>query len=153
MDRTEYTQCMTPHMQGAGKTKEQRQHDMYIGAKLCSGKAKTPAEGEKMCKDQPAKEPKQRKPRSGKSVTDPVKLATCVATKIDVVTLTTANLPSRLEEAIKACSTTKSAPARPPTYKRFMNACLKEAGAGGDFMTSQPVIKQCQAEWNKTRGA
>ena len=39
MNRSEYTACMTPHMQGKGKTKEQRRMDMCVGAKLCTGKA------------------------------------------------------------------------------------------------------------------
>lgn len=43
MDRKEYNQCMVPYMKGS-KTKEQRQFDMCVGAKICSGKAGTKEE-------------------------------------------------------------------------------------------------------------
>jgi len=48
MDRTAYNQCMVPHMQGQ-KSKEQRQHDMCVGAKLCTGKVATREEAEQIC--------------------------------------------------------------------------------------------------------
>lgn len=48
MDRQKYNQCMIPHMRGS-KTKEQRQKDMCVGAKICSGKAKTKEEAVKLC--------------------------------------------------------------------------------------------------------
>jgi len=49
VDRKEYTDCMTPFMKGKGKTKQQRQHDMCIGAKLCSGKASSETDAEVLC--------------------------------------------------------------------------------------------------------
>lgn len=46
--REEYNNCMRPYMTGT-KTKKERQHDMCVGAKVCSGKAKTDEEAEKIC--------------------------------------------------------------------------------------------------------
>ncbi len=48
MDRQEYNACMSPYMKGS-KSKEQRKHDMCIGAKLCSGKASSEQEAEALC--------------------------------------------------------------------------------------------------------
>lgn len=47
--REEYNQCIKPHITGTGKTKEQRKLDFCIGAKLCSGKAKTEKEARAIC--------------------------------------------------------------------------------------------------------
>lgn len=144
---TEYTQCMIPYMKGTGKTKEQRQRDMCIGAKLCSGKASTREEAEQICINQPPKEPKPRR-SSGRSI-DPAKLATCVSGSLELSGLTVENLTARLELAITHCNTGGKGP---PTYKRFMTACLKETGGGGTFLTAQADIKKCQTKWNETRG-
>lgn len=38
--REKYNACMRPYIKGKDKTKEQRQMDFCIGAKVCSGKAK-----------------------------------------------------------------------------------------------------------------
>lgn len=57
--REEYNQCMRPHITGTGKTKEQRKLDFCIGAKICSGKAKTEEEAKKVCLL--PKEPKETK--------------------------------------------------------------------------------------------
>jgi len=46
--REEYNNCMRPYMTGT-KTKQERQHDMCIGAKICSGKAPTEEAAEKIC--------------------------------------------------------------------------------------------------------
>ena len=150
--REEYTDCMIPHMKGGGPDRKLR---FCTGAKLCSGKAKTKAEAEQLCQDQPLKESKPRKTRSPKCITDPASLASCIIDQIGGAS-TTENLEGRLEQAIIDCTATKkpSPPAsHPPTYTRFMNSCLKEAGAGGDFAASQPVIKKCQTEWTAQRGA
>ena len=48
MSREDYNACMVPYMTG-NKTKEERQHDMCVGAKICSGKAVTVEEAEKLC--------------------------------------------------------------------------------------------------------
>lgn len=49
MDREAYNECMKPHMAGKGKTKEERRVGMCVGAKLCTGKAKTEDEAIRIC--------------------------------------------------------------------------------------------------------
>jgi len=60
MDRKEYNQCMVPFMRGS-KPKEQRQFDMCVGAKICSGKAGNEEEAKSICLL--PKEPKATKVR------------------------------------------------------------------------------------------
>ncbi|KKM97414.1 hypothetical protein LCGC14_1168180 [marine sediment metagenome] len=147
MDRAKYTNCMIPFMKGGGPDRKLR---FCIGAKVCSGKAKTEAEAEQICINQPAKEPKPRK-SSGRGI-DPVKLAGCISTNMDLANLTPDNLRARLETAITHCKAGKSS-TRPLTYKRFMSSCIKETSEGGDFIHSQPDIKRCQTKWNAMRAA
>lgn len=47
-DREEYNACMRPYMTGS-KPKEQRKLDFCVGAKVCSGKAKTEEEARAIC--------------------------------------------------------------------------------------------------------
>jgi len=49
MDRAAFNSCMRPYMGGKGKSKEERRMNMCIGAKLCTGKAKTEEEALKIC--------------------------------------------------------------------------------------------------------
>lgn len=49
MDREAYNSCMKPFMSGTGKTKQERQQSMCIGAKMCTGKAKNQEEAARMC--------------------------------------------------------------------------------------------------------
>lgn len=149
--RAEYTECMRSFITGTGKTKEERQVGFCTGAKICSQKATSVEEAEKICREQPPKEPKPRKTRSGKCNTDLAKLASCVSTRIDLESLTAENLAAQLESAMQKCGSSK--PTSKTTYRRFMNSCLKETGGGGDFLTSQRDIKTCQIKWNETRGA
>ena len=75
MNREEYNACMAPYMQGS-KTKEQRQHDMCIGAKICSGKAKTEEEADKICSiPRLPKWAKKELPQDEKPVTCETRLA------------------------------------------------------------------------------
>jgi len=48
MSREEYNKCLVPYLRGS-KPKEQRQFDMCIGAKICSGKAKSEDEARQIC--------------------------------------------------------------------------------------------------------
>ena len=47
-NREEYNTCMRPYMTGS-KPKEQRKLDFCVGAKVCSGKAKTEEEAKAIC--------------------------------------------------------------------------------------------------------
>lgn len=149
--RAEYTECMRPFITGTGKTKEERQLGFCTGAKICSGKAASVEEAEKICREQPPKEPKPRKTKASKCAIDLATLASCLSRTIDLESLTAENLASQLESAMHSCGTTS--PTSKTTYRRFMNSCLKETGGGGDFLTSQRDIKTCQAKWNESRGS
>ena len=46
--RTEYNDCMRPFITGS-KPKEERQRGFCVGAKVCSGKARTEEEAAQMC--------------------------------------------------------------------------------------------------------
>jgi hypothetical protein len=49
MDRAAYNACMSPYIRGKDKTKEERQRGFCVGAKVCSGKAKTEEEAAVLC--------------------------------------------------------------------------------------------------------
>jgi len=49
VDRAKYNSCMSPFIKGKDKTKEQRQTDFCIGAKICSSKAKDEKEARSLC--------------------------------------------------------------------------------------------------------
>ncbi len=150
MDRKAYTSCMTPHMKGTGKTKEQRQNDMCIGAKLCTGKASTHEEAERLCAEQ-AKIPKPFKAKGarGKCRIELSNLASCLSTTLSLEGLTPDNLAPRLAAALQTCGVRK--PASNTSYRRFMNTCVREQG--GDFKTAQRDIKVCQGKWNEQEAA
>ena len=83
MDRAEYNRCMAPHMRGQ-KSKEQRQMDTCIGAKLCTSKAKTPEEAKGICSlPRPPKPQKaKRSPQTCKK--EVLGLAHCMTERIDM---------------------------------------------------------------------
>lgn len=66
--REKYNTCMKPYIRGSNKTKEQRQMNFCIGAKVCSGKAKNEEEAKKLCLL--PKEPKPVKVKRGKKASD-----------------------------------------------------------------------------------
>ena len=67
-NREKYTACMTPAMRAfpKGIPREERSLLFCAAAKVCAGKAKSKEEGLAICKAQPPKEPKERKPRGKK---------------------------------------------------------------------------------------
>jgi len=135
--REQYNTCMKPYISGQH---EDRKLDFCIGAKMCAGKASTEEEARQICLL--PKEPKAPRTRRSSSIDIP-KLASCVATTIALEELTAENLVSRLQSAMQACSD------KPTTsYKRFMNACLKEQD--GTFKTQLHDIKVCKARWAVT---
>jgi len=149
MSQTDFQICMTPHMKGIGKTKEERQRDMCVGAKICTHKA-TKEEAERLCalSAQTPKPPKVKGTR-GKGKIDLAKLSSCVGTNLNLEGLNAENLVPRLESAMQTCSISQSGskPTAKVTYKRFMSKCLKAKEWTGDFRTSYKLIKQCNVEW------
>jgi len=152
--RTEYNNCMKPYISGKGLSKEERQANFCGGAKVCTGKAKNLDEGIKICASEPPKEPKAKRSRGAKCTINAPELAQCVIGGLNLAQLTDDNFQQALEASIGKCSigkTGKVTKAAPPTYVRFMNNCLKEAGGNVDFVKSQGIIKTCQAEWKVVR--
>jgi len=86
MNQDKYRNCMRKYMSGEGKSKEERQHDICIGAKICSGKAKTQDEAEYLCSlPREVKPQKQKSDKSGDACEKEVlKLAHCIAERIDM---------------------------------------------------------------------
>jgi hypothetical protein len=84
MDRKQYNQCMVPFMKGS-KPKEQRQFDMCVGAKICSGKAGTEEEAISICSlPKELKPVKTRQVKSGQSCErEAGKLAQCMMDYFD----------------------------------------------------------------------
>jgi hypothetical protein len=104
MDRTAYTNCMKPYMAGAGRSKAERQMDMCAGAKLCSNKASSIEEAEKICREAPPKEPKVK----GGKVCSPKKIeetAACVIGKLEAVPggVNASNLKQSMSQALQEC--------------------------------------------------
>ena len=132
MGKTAYNTCVGDGLRGKQLDKEARKREFCIVSKLCSSKAKTREEANEMCENAPPKEPKvRRKKKDQGDVTCEVQLAQCLA-----------GTPAPAKVA------------RPLSYKRFMSRCIKEKGDGEtEFKDSQPVIKECQADWNESRGS
>lgn len=113
ISRKEYNQCMVPFMKGS-KPKEQRQFDMCVGAKLCSGKAETEDQAKTICSL--PKEPKPVKTgqiKRGQSCEkDVAKLSQCVMNyfednKIYKQVLNINSIEIAIENALLECSCRK----------------------------------------------
>lgn len=93
MDRKAYNECMRPYITGS-KPKEQRKLDFCVGAKLCSQKASSREEAERICSL--PKEPKapkntgnpSKKGNPGNNQREIAKLAHCMVDKINIATVT-----------------------------------------------------------------
>lgn len=85
MDRAKYNACMRPYMTGS-KSKEQRQMDFCIGAKLCSGKTPNEEAAKAICSLPKEPKPLKVSKRSkGKSCEKEVlEVAHCMVDKIDM---------------------------------------------------------------------
>lgn len=105
MDRAAYNDCMRPYMTGS-KSKEQRQQDMCIGAKLCTGKAETQEQAVKLCEEAAAnpKPPKAKKGRKVCTLKDLEAISVCMAENINLSQLTTKNMHEVFSEALEKCS-------------------------------------------------
>lgn len=87
--REDYTKCMRPYITGS-KPKEQRRLDFCVGAKICSGRASSREEAERLCVES-AKTPKPvsnklvRKGKKPQSCEKQVlKVTECMVSKIDM---------------------------------------------------------------------
>ena len=109
MDRKQYNQCMVPYMKGS-KTKEQRQFDMCVGAKICSNKAQNEEEAISICSL-----PKEPKPVKTKQIKrgqscekDVAKLSECIVSNIDMNLASNINsIELAIRNALMECSCPK----------------------------------------------
>lgn len=106
--RKEYTSCIRPYITGS-KPKEQRKLDFCVGAKICSGKAKTREEAERICKEA-ASLPKTAKAKSGKRSSgkscekEVLELSQCMVQHIDMNLASNINsVGTAIANAMAAC--------------------------------------------------
>ena len=147
MNREVYNSCMSPYMKGPGKSKEERHHDMCIGAKLCSQKAQTEEEAEKLCAEaavEAATNPKPTTKRKSKCAIDINALAICVIKGIADEELTLANL----SPVIAGCAGQKPAKTG---REAFIKKCFKENASSGqvDIKEGQKLRSMCSQQWKE----
>jgi hypothetical protein len=82
MDREAYNACLRPYISGS-MPQDQRKLQFCIGAKVCSGKAKTEEEARQICmQPKPAKTSKRTK-KGASCEKEMATLAACVSDNID----------------------------------------------------------------------
>jgi hypothetical protein len=110
LDRQQYNMCMKPHMTGTGLSKEERQANMCIGAKLCTGRASNEDEAAKLCQEAATnpKIPKAAKKGKKFCFTDLPSLSICMASNIDLENLNSANIQQVFADALAKCSGVKA---------------------------------------------
>jgi|GEM_PF-2261821 len=143
--REEYTKCMTPYMTGTGKSKDERQRSMCMGAKLCSGKASSEDEASQLCAEAAAnpKPVKERRTRRAK-ILDPHTTAVCVVDRLSGQSPTVDSLTA----ALAHCTGQKSKKPR-----SFIEQCVRENAVTGDLKEIARVRSQCKAEAKSQRQA
>ena len=105
MRQEDYRSCMATGLKDKkGLSKEERQKLFCVQSRICSGKASTEEEAERLCSlpkpPQPPKEPKQRK--SKKCIIDANFLANCIFGQLDKGTTV-----DKLAEIINQCGAPK----------------------------------------------
>lgn len=103
--REEYNACITPYMTGKGKTREERQRTMCIGAKLCTKKAATEEEADKICQEAPSKPIKSATVKRGtkKCFTQVEPITSCLLGKIETIDLSKVKLSDILGDMVSVC--------------------------------------------------
>ena len=120
---------MVPWMKGGGEDRKLR---FCIGAKICSGKTKTEEEAQQVCLL--PKDPKEIKPRKTRGkAPDYHCLAHCL-----VPSITVEITEQEIYQIISNCDCASKPVNSNPSYRRFMNACLKEQG-GNPFAGKTPA--------------
>lgn len=140
--REAYNKCMSSFIRGTGKTKEQRQNDFCIGAKVCS-KNVSREEAARLCAEA-ALNPKPPKPNRtrGKCRIDVATLSACVLKAIDGTEITLATLTA----SIASCTGQK---VEKSTRERFIKKCFKENAVTGDIKEAQKLRSMCTAKWKE----
>ena len=145
--REEYTACMKPHMTGGGPDRKER---FCVGAKLCSGKAKTKEEATRLCAEAAAN-PKPaavggKKSRKCKIVAPD--MAACIIENLGESEVSLVNLTT----AVSKCTGQKVAkPLSPTTQKNFMKKCFKENPVR-DMREANKIRLLCMGQWKDKEG-
>lgn len=145
---SEYQDCMTKAMREfpKGISREERGQLFCSHAKLCSGKASTLTEAEKICAEAPKTAPAGGT-RKRRAKFNPSAMARCLVDRLHesydkVGDISEEGLLIHINEC-SAATTKKS------TYKRFMNSCVKEQGVAKDLPQNLRFIKLCEARWRE----
>jgi len=138
-DRVKYNSCIAPYITGS-KTKDKREHDFCIGAKICSGKAKNEEDAEQMCLTIPTKDDKGSKKNKGEKF-NPRELSLCILENIGDQPIDLAGL----SKAIAICQNAK----RPYGKKAYIRDCIKEKAITGSLAETIKSSKQCEREWKE----
>lgn len=143
--REEYNSCMVPYMSGGGPERKQR---FCIGAKLCSGKASTKEEADRLCAEAAASPKPPKAARARKCKVDIHELAACIIKTIDgEPTLT------NLSTSLSSCLGQKPGPT---TRENFIKQCFKDNTEGDglqyDIKEAQRLRSFCTKEWKAREG-
>ena len=101
MDRVQYNSCMSPYIRGKDKTKEERQMGFCVGAKLCSGKAKTEEEARTIC-NQPHLPKWAAEKKEEERLTCPQRIDRSLKTILEVRDLIKAGQTDKIKESLAA---------------------------------------------------
>lgn len=102
--RKEYTSCIRPYITGS-KPKEQRKLDFCVGAKICSGRAKTREEAIEICSRPKEPKPAKASRKKGQSCEKEVlELSQCMVEHIDMNLASNINsVGTAIANAMAAC--------------------------------------------------
>jgi len=135
MDRQTYNNCMIPFM---------KERQMCIGAKICTGKAQSREEAQKLC-DEAALVPKPPKKARGKCKIDIAALADCIIKSLDGTEISQA----KLAPIIASCTGQKVGKVETPTREKFIKKCFRENMVTGDIKEAQKLRTMCTARWKE----
>ncbi len=134
MDRVKYNDCMKPFISGHH---EDRKMSFCVGAKVCSGKAGSEKDAEKLCLEAP---PAPRK--TGKRGIDPRAVAACVIENLETDQLTVESLAKLLAGCIG-----KKLPSPNAEKRKFIKNCVMENTVKGNFVESVRLGAACEKQW------
>jgi len=129
---------MKPYM--SGKKGPDRKDSFCVGAKICSGKARSADEARQLCSQpKPEGESKPGKGRGKKF--NPRDLALCLIENLSNGDLTVASLSG----AIATCQEAK----KPYLKKHYIRDCIKDGTIVGTMAETVKLAKGCEREWRE----
>lgn len=154
MNRAEYNECLRPYISGQ-KDQAQRKLDFCIGAKVCSGKAKTDEEAKTICLNTPPGEAKPRKRKSCGCDLDAI--AACAAPKIirHILETDIDVTPELIVEYFTQCAGGTHI-GTTPSREKFIKKCFKENSTSGtaqvDMKEATKLRTFCITEYKRITG-